>query len=369
MKKVSKISKLALAVLLTLSLTACGKSEEVLMLEESIATIGEVTLDKGELIIFAEQSYSLLEEKDKEDVENYDVLLSARQEFDNIGKDYLDTEKFSARATIALQNVIENKDALEIKYTKVNDKEVKYVEITAVLEHVEDGINQLAEQIFIITEDDNIITDIVAKDETKIFDILIDYETGLYVITEPLAKELNLDFETHEPVFERVSLLIERYSNTKDQEFIGLDEQTLIEFNEKAEKIELKKHTVSAIMEFYPKMELIEDLQVEAEDAILVKKYDVANAMYEDIIIYCQEILELDFSETSLELNGLKNNTAELMIESTLNSTLKIESIKKFKFAELKKLHEASVQMMSKSLENFEQFKTLYDSEFKGKIS
>ncbi len=371
MKKVLKISKVLVAGLLAFGLVACGKSEEVVMLEENISMIGVVDLEKEEMIISAEQIYDSLGDKDKEDVENYGLLVSARQDFDNIGKDYSDEDKLFARASIAVQNVIENKEAIVIPSIIANNEEIEYVEIITSVEKFEDNITEIVEQTFIVTEDENTIINIIAEDEANIFDVLIDYETGLFVITEAVSKELAFGetlFETTEPIYDKVGLLIERYSDTKDKDFIGLEEQVIEQFNDKAKKVELKKQTVSALIDFYARAMVMEDLQVDAQDAIIAKNYGEALAMYNETIFLCEEVLALDFSEISLELETLKNNMAELMIESSNNSIIKIDAIKQLQFDELKKLHEKALDQMRESLNNFEKFYELYESDFRGKL-
>ncbi|MBQ6718895.1 MAG: hypothetical protein IJN20_00910 [Oscillospiraceae bacterium] len=57
-----------------LSLCACGKSEEVKAVEEKIASIGEVTIEKADTIQEANRAYDALNDKDKEKVENLDIL-------------------------------------------------------------------------------------------------------------------------------------------------------------------------------------------------------------------------------------------------------------------------------------------------------
>lgn len=69
-----KIISLVLALVMCLSLCACGKSEEVKAVEEKIASIGEVSIDKADIIQEVNQAYEALSDKDKEKVENFDIL-------------------------------------------------------------------------------------------------------------------------------------------------------------------------------------------------------------------------------------------------------------------------------------------------------
>ena len=73
MKKTKKAVSLA-ALLLALSLTACGKSEEAQAVDDQIAAIGTVSLDSEDAIAAAEDALSGLSEEDREQVENQAVL-------------------------------------------------------------------------------------------------------------------------------------------------------------------------------------------------------------------------------------------------------------------------------------------------------
>ncbi len=77
---------IALVVLVLLASVACGKSEEVTAVERAIDAIGSVTLTSLDKIEEAEKMYSSLSEKDQNKVENYNLLLTARSEYDKIPK-------------------------------------------------------------------------------------------------------------------------------------------------------------------------------------------------------------------------------------------------------------------------------------------
>lgn len=69
-----KVISLVLALVMCLSLCACGKSEEVKAVEEKIASIGEVSIDKADIIQEVNQAYEALHDEDKEKVENFGTL-------------------------------------------------------------------------------------------------------------------------------------------------------------------------------------------------------------------------------------------------------------------------------------------------------
>ena len=80
----SKFWPLVLAVSLLLTLCACGKSEEVKSVEKLIAGIGEVTFESEIKITEAENAYNNLIEEDQQKVENYNILLSAKEQYKNL---------------------------------------------------------------------------------------------------------------------------------------------------------------------------------------------------------------------------------------------------------------------------------------------
>ena len=85
---------LFLAVLMCLSLCACGKNEAVKNTESLIAAIGKVTLDSESAIVAAEEAYAALTAEEKEKVENYTVLTDARSIFDSAKEEYLARRKY-----------------------------------------------------------------------------------------------------------------------------------------------------------------------------------------------------------------------------------------------------------------------------------
>jgi len=76
------VSVLALA--LTLSLAACGKSDAAKAVDDQITALGTVTLDSGAAITAAEQALAALEEKDAKQVENAAALTAARETYERL---------------------------------------------------------------------------------------------------------------------------------------------------------------------------------------------------------------------------------------------------------------------------------------------
>lgn len=76
-----KVIALILVLVMCLSLTAC-KSKEARNVEKLIDAIGEVTLESESAIISAENAYEALSEEDKAEIENYEILTTARTTLD-----------------------------------------------------------------------------------------------------------------------------------------------------------------------------------------------------------------------------------------------------------------------------------------------
>ena len=72
---------LILALIICLSLCACGKSEAVVKVEELISAIGEVSLESKGAIESAQEAFNALPEEEKAEVENYYVLVESHNAF------------------------------------------------------------------------------------------------------------------------------------------------------------------------------------------------------------------------------------------------------------------------------------------------
>lgn len=75
-----KATAVLLALVIVLSLSACGKSKNVTQTEQLIESIGQVTIDSKDLIVQAQNTYDALSEKEKAEVENYSVLEKAQND-------------------------------------------------------------------------------------------------------------------------------------------------------------------------------------------------------------------------------------------------------------------------------------------------
>ena len=79
-----KITFLFLALIMCLSLCACGKTQEAELVDEMILTIGTVTLESEKSINDAIEAYNSLSDKDRATVENYAILEKAQEDLSRL---------------------------------------------------------------------------------------------------------------------------------------------------------------------------------------------------------------------------------------------------------------------------------------------
>lgn len=81
-----KIIALVVAMTISLSLCACGKSQAVQNVETLISDIGDVSLDSKERIDAAQQAYDALSAEEKAKVENLSLLLDGQTAYRELEK-------------------------------------------------------------------------------------------------------------------------------------------------------------------------------------------------------------------------------------------------------------------------------------------
>lgn len=79
-----KKAQLLLAVILILSLSACGKSEAARSVDDQISAIGQVSLASEPQIIAAEEAAAALSEEDHKQLDNLDTLTQARAAYETL---------------------------------------------------------------------------------------------------------------------------------------------------------------------------------------------------------------------------------------------------------------------------------------------
>ena len=82
-----RITAFILMLAMVISLTVCGKSEEVKNTEQLIRDIGEVELSDLAAIEAAESSFAALSAEDQSQVSNYKTLTDARQQWEFLRTD------------------------------------------------------------------------------------------------------------------------------------------------------------------------------------------------------------------------------------------------------------------------------------------
>lgn len=136
---------LLLAVVLCLSLCACGKSEAATAFEEKVGQIGTVTVDSEAAIVAAEKAYTALSDDDKEVVaESYATLTAMRSELDaliaaaevsnaidSIGTVTLDSKEAIDAARAQYEALSSNEKALVSNYSALEAAEAEYDALVA----------------------------------------------------------------------------------------------------------------------------------------------------------------------------------------------------------------------------------------------
>ena len=123
-----RIIVLVLALCMCLSLFACGKSEDVAIVEGFINDIGEVTLESGDAIEKARHAYDMLSDRDKEKVENINTLKDAEYYY---GKLVEETDNLIADARVLFEeehNVIGALELLNTARETANADQLKEID-------------------------------------------------------------------------------------------------------------------------------------------------------------------------------------------------------------------------------------------------
>ena len=102
-----------MAIVLCMTLCACGKSKAVKEAETAIDSIGEVSLDSADAIHNAEKLMSILTDSEKEKVDNRMVLVEARETYDELASKIIREQAKAAYDKLT--------EAAEIAVTGVED--------------------------------------------------------------------------------------------------------------------------------------------------------------------------------------------------------------------------------------------------------
>ena len=116
-------------------MVGCGKSEAAALTEQYIDDIGDVSIDSIEAIEKAEKTYEALSEKDKNSVENYAKLITARAKYeDEVKKQEARLEEEKAAKVEASRADISCNDGTSVRLSsdelkaEANENEIKWKE-------------------------------------------------------------------------------------------------------------------------------------------------------------------------------------------------------------------------------------------------
>lgn len=127
-----------ICVMILFVLSGCGKSESAQKVDDLILTIGEVTKDSEAMITEAEEYYSILTEKQKNEVEYYKTLVDARKAFDMLIAQNNANEIIEAINDLGGKKSYTQEELTKVmeQYEKLNDLEKELVTNYSELESV-----------------------------------------------------------------------------------------------------------------------------------------------------------------------------------------------------------------------------------------
>lgn len=194
-----KIISLVLALVMCLTLGACGKSKAVTAAEELIAAIGEVTVQSGDAIQKAEDAVAALSAEEKETVETLAQLTEARKKYDEISAVKPVEELIANIGTVSLESegsitiARTAYDALSSEYkTKVsNYSDLQKAELALEQALSDKRVEEVVELIDKIVIEDIVVSDMVKESISGIYtkyNALTEEERGKVTNYETLNK-------------------------------------------------------------------------------------------------------------------------------------------------------------------------------------
>lgn len=237
-----KNSKASIVMLVCLLLCGCGKVDAVAQkVMNDIDSIAEVELSDKELIEKLEQTYSTLTDKQKEQIDNYAVLLNARDELDILIKEeeekriaeekakeeeekkkeeeerqaklssYTHEVKFCAKSILSVKELLKNPSSMQVNefcYADMDNTEFVYIDVSA-----ENGFGGSSRSCYMVTNDENY--GIYGTLNSHTFMYCIDGEP-IGVNSELVDTLSTYDGVDHEAVYQ----LLEEYESTKDESLL-----------------------------------------------------------------------------------------------------------------------------------------------------
>ena len=159
--------KRLIAILLVLSLCtslcACGKSAEAKKADELILEIGEVTADSEAAILAAQTYYDTLSNKQKEEVENYELLVKAKEDYTIIEgrleaeaslQAAYDAEKWATVLTLSKEYIESYPNELFAKKAQEYKEEAIDIIDKKTIEYLKAGELEIGKQLLELIKDD-----------------------------------------------------------------------------------------------------------------------------------------------------------------------------------------------------------------------
>ncbi len=322
-----KLLILSLCLLMSATVTAC-KSEEVKNVESAISTIGEMDLDKKDMLLEIEDLYESLPEKEKSKVDNYDTLESAWTSYDDILKDFEDEVKFCATAVISVFNTIE--DSLDLYVENVVFVNVDGINYSLVLLTNNDpktGIE--GEGMYIVTNDGILV-------QGKTLGVR-DNETGFTVFANLEGKfspefidNYNSDITVD---VDSVLILAQRYFETEDYDLIDAGALARATAVEPPSNLYESEEDALTVVENWV---TILDLLGEHNNSPTPWDFDGLDELYYKTMAICEDTRRINLSGLSEELEQLENLATYNITMMTYESMQMQESFKRLDTAAMK---------------------------------
>ena len=201
------MKKITYIMLVCILLSSCGKVDEVSQkVMTDIDSIGAVELSDQELIEKIEKTYATLTDKQKEQVDNYAVLLTARDELDILIKEaeekriaqekadeeariaeekaaeeerkklYTHSVKYCAKAIITLKSDLKDPESLDIHAFHYSDTDgIEYVGIDASAKNGLGGVNR---KCYLVTDSTELVSGGLPNLDTLMYCVENDYITS-----------------------------------------------------------------------------------------------------------------------------------------------------------------------------------------------
>lgn len=115
MKHMKRIFILVFLIILCFSLTGCLKSDEAKSVDVLIVSLGTVTLESEDAILKIENAYEELPNWQKKKVEYYEVLVNARDKYNDLLQEYIDTEISPVETLISKIGTVSDASGRKIK--------------------------------------------------------------------------------------------------------------------------------------------------------------------------------------------------------------------------------------------------------------